>query len=329
MFKHTLSAVGFTFYVAVFFAFGIYAIHSIPVEKSQTVLRKTIPGFRAPGRTATIRTLREVNDYPNVDILFLGSSHAYRGFDPRMFQKHHYTSFNLGTTGQTPLNSYYLLKRYINKLNPKLVIYELFPRTLESSDGLESFYDIVTNSYADPTVLQMAFATHSPYAFRYMITSYLERKVKRKLETFKGILQPNETYIPGGYVETTGQGTIESREPKMMHIQSRQLSYLKDIIELLHEHQSKILFVVHPLPQSTLEAFLNYQDISQEINRYLSDLGVNFFDFNLLFPPYPDSNFFDWHHLNIDGVQQFNEQLLTLLLKKHLLPKRRKDQETE
>ena len=32
--------------------------------------------------------LAEVKTYKDVDILFLGSSHAYRGFDTRIFSKH-------------------------------------------------------------------------------------------------------------------------------------------------------------------------------------------------------------------------------------------------
>lgn len=42
--------------------------------------------------------LRKLN---NCDILFLGSSHCYRGFDPRVFKNIGYNIFNLGTSSQT------------------------------------------------------------------------------------------------------------------------------------------------------------------------------------------------------------------------------------
>lgn len=47
--------------------------------------------------------LSEVEDIKNIDILFLGSSHTYRGFDTRIFSKYGYSTFNLGTTSQTPI----------------------------------------------------------------------------------------------------------------------------------------------------------------------------------------------------------------------------------
>ena len=39
----------------------------------------------------------------NIDVLVLGSSHAYRGFDPRIFKKAGIKLFNFGSSGQTLL----------------------------------------------------------------------------------------------------------------------------------------------------------------------------------------------------------------------------------
>ena len=65
---------------------------------------------------------REIRDYKNIDLLFLGSSHSYRSFDTRLFTDAGYTSFNLGSALQTPFNSYYLLREYFDQLKPKVVI---------------------------------------------------------------------------------------------------------------------------------------------------------------------------------------------------------------
>ena len=69
------------------------------------------------------RTRSEIDTIKNVDIIFLGSSHAYRAFDPDIFQNHGFSSFNLGSSSQSPLNSYFLMKKYIQKCNT--VIMEL------------------------------------------------------------------------------------------------------------------------------------------------------------------------------------------------------------
>lgn len=54
--------------------------------------------------------VRDAEKMKNPDILFLGSSHAYRGFDTRIFSKHGITSFNLGSSAQTPIiQKYYFI----------------------------------------------------------------------------------------------------------------------------------------------------------------------------------------------------------------------------
>ena len=44
--------------------------------------------------------INEIDKYDEVDILFLGSSHAYRGFDTRIFKAEGYSSFNLGSSAR-------------------------------------------------------------------------------------------------------------------------------------------------------------------------------------------------------------------------------------
>ena len=88
----------------------------------------------------------------NVDVLFLGSSHAYRGFDPRIFRKRGYSSFNLGSSAQTPSQTKVWLKRYLKHLNPKIVIYEVYPGTF-SSDGIEASLDLVDWFFVESLIL--------------------------------------------------------------------------------------------------------------------------------------------------------------------------------
>ena len=82
-----------------------------------------------PGGDSFLR-FRELPAYNNVDVLFMGSSHTFRSFDPRLFSRHKLTSFNMGSRAQTPLNSYYLLRKHIAHLNPRLIIFETYYETL-------------------------------------------------------------------------------------------------------------------------------------------------------------------------------------------------------
>src|SRR5690554_1099753 len=70
--------------------------------------------------------IKEVRETKQVDILFLGSSHAYRGFDTRLFEVEDWKVFNLGSSSQSHLQSQVLLQRYLPQLNPAVVIYEVY-----------------------------------------------------------------------------------------------------------------------------------------------------------------------------------------------------------
>ena len=87
---------------------------------------------------------REAENIKNPDILFLGSSHAYRGFDTRVFAKHGIKAFNLGSSSQSPINTQVFLKQYLDKIQPKFVVYEVYAGTL-CTDGVESSLDMLIN----------------------------------------------------------------------------------------------------------------------------------------------------------------------------------------
>src|SRR5690606_4167572 len=66
--------------------------------------------------------VKEISKFQDVDILVLGSSHAYRGFDNRVFEKQGLKLFNLGSSSQSPMQTNILLNQYVDELNPKLVV---------------------------------------------------------------------------------------------------------------------------------------------------------------------------------------------------------------
>src|SRR5690554_449999 len=92
--------------------------------------------------------IKEIPNYKDIDILILGSSHAYRGFDTRVFKKHGINAFNLGSSAQSPIQTYILLNQYLDELNPKLVVLEVYAGVLEL-DGVESSLDLAANNKMD------------------------------------------------------------------------------------------------------------------------------------------------------------------------------------
>ncbi len=274
---------------------------------------------------------RDVNNYRNVDVVFVGSSHCYRTYDPRIYAKHGISSFNLGTTGQTPLNSYFLLERYFDRLRPKLVIFDLNYRVI-NRDGLESFYDISINSSYSPEIMKMALAIKSPHAINGAISKWLLSLTGLEKQYPQQPLT-GERYIPGGYVEFTN---LEKKRPKKQRERDifeinpekkliitpnkTQLEYIRKVVEFVARKGAKIVLITKPEPPENLRIVSNYREIHAAFNKIATNAGVEYIDFNEI--PLPlDSyrHFYDMEYLNSEGVKIFNPILIELLRKKHIL----------
>ena len=177
----TCIVIGALIYVSFILIFSIW----IPILRNQS-LYKT--GF-------TSNRLLDTEKIKDIDVVFLGSSHAYRGFDPKNFS---FSSFNIGTTAQTPIQSYVLIKKHLKKMNPKLVIYEVYPETFEIS-GLESQLDLLSNSKINFDLISTTFELKSVEAFNLIILNFLNYTLLGKpilRQTSNNI----EHYFPNGYV---------------------------------------------------------------------------------------------------------------------------------
>lgn len=269
----------------------------------------------------TFPRYQEIEHYGPVDIVFLGSSHAYRSFDPRLFARHGFTSFNMGTTGQTPVNSYFLLKRYLPRLQPRLVIFELY-REVFARDGLESFYDLCTNIPFFPELMPMALAIRSPHAINGALGSW----AAQVLGIHRNIVQQpleNEEYVPGGFIATSKvlsrKITTAKRTPKFVPLQ---LTYLRKTIELAQQMGAQIVLVSQPEPVETLAKLTNYDALHAHFYRIAAEYGVRYIDFNRKLPLQTYVHFADADHLNPAGVKIFDKAVIDSLARYNLLPQR-------
>ena len=144
--------------------------------------------------------IKEIEKNNNVDILFVGSSHSYRGFDPRIFNEYNYQVFNIGSSSQSPLQEELLLNQYLDKLNPKLVVFEMYP-TIFESDGVESGLDMLANNKIDFNSLKMCLAINNIKLYNtFLYGSYKQLRGINKYFV-EDIKKDEDTYISGGFVE--------------------------------------------------------------------------------------------------------------------------------
>lgn len=298
------------------FIFGFLVLY---VVLSLSLPYSFIVGLK-PGRYGyTYQRFQEVEKVGKVDVLCLGSSHAYRSFDPRLFLERGLTMFNLGTTSQQPLNSYYLLKAYLPKLDPALVILEVVPGNF-NSDGLESFIDLSANMPFSKEYIQMGLETRNIKALTILLSRCLKEQFGGVLEGVTQDLVPHDTYINGGYIENLTNARNTNYVSYPLVIQRCQLDALERIVNLVHEdYQKKLLLVIHPLPETTLRQLPSYYDVIAPIKQLAEVHQVPFMDFNLMGYKLDSMvDFKDDHHLNARGVHQFNKWLLTYMEREKL-----------
>jgi len=257
--------------------------------------------------------LNEASEYKNVDVLFLGSSHTYRGFDVRIFEEYGLKTFNLGSSSQTPINTRYLLKTYLSSLNPKLIIYALSP-DIFISDGVESAVDIISNDKKYMQYLEMISKINNFKLYNVLIYKKLREfvnldkyyKQPKKMAGFGYI----DTYINGGYVEITTEQCLNNNLIKNIddniNKKQYQLDSFNEIILDLNNRNIKYIFVRTPIA--------NYSG-NQEFDEFVEKYG-SYYNFNEILN-ISNNYFYDKDHLKQEGVILFSNKVLEILLNKY------------
>ena len=243
----------------------------------------------------------------DIDILFLGSSHSYRGFDPRNF--HGKKTFNLGSSAQTPIQTNVLLNRYLEKLNPKLIIYEVYPAYTFSSDGVESSLDLISNDKNDFYSFRMALELNNIDTYNtlsYMCISNLLNLNK----TYEPIKIDNKTYILGGYEETDISFNKSTDYLKQKWtFKDNQIKMFNQNIMLLRKKNIRTILVFAPISQRLYNSYTNNNQVDSIFNTY----NLEYYNFNKLINLNDSLDFLDGGHLNQNGVNKFNQKLIEIL----------------
>lgn len=253
--------------------------------------------------------LQELKEVKNIDLLFLGSSHAYRGFDTRIFADSGYTSFNLGSSSQTPIQTKILVERYIDQLKPKLVIYEVYPGTL-CSDGLESSLDIIANSKNDQKSIALALKTDHVKAYNTLLYASMRQALGLDDDFKEPAIKEEDTYITGGYVERKLECFEHKKydHPKYWAFNHDQLHILEEIIQIFEDKNIDFLLVYAPVTPNLYNAYQNNNAFDQLMNT-----TGHYVNFNPLVNLDDSLHFYDSHHLNQHGVTLFNTKVIELV----------------
>ncbi len=330
--KHILRSIQFVLILSALYFVAVYVFSTIG-SGATTIMKIATRNHVTPGgRGFALQRYRDIENYRDVDMVFLGSSHCYRTYDTRIYEKFGYKTFNMGTTGQTPLNSYYLLKGYFDQLHPKLVIFDINYRVI-NRDGLECFYDLSQNIDYFPEMLDMAFAIKNFHAINGAVSKWL-LDITDTAPEFHQKKCKEDFYVPGGYVEFKKGAIVKKasfeaeavrsktikRKSKIIAPRKEQLDYITKTIQFVKSKNAQIILITKPEPASNLEVIVNYNNFSRQITQLAARNNVQYVDFNFIpLPVELHKQFYDKEYLNSQGVEIFNPILIRLLYERKII----------
>jgi len=280
---------------------------------TQRRLTKNLIFFQG-GNSFMWTKLQEADTTKNIDVLILGSSIALRGIDTRVFEKYGLRAFNMGSNYQTPLQSEFLLNKYLDQFSPKYVIWEVTPLTFQNS-GLESFIDVFSNTDIGIEAFKQSFRISNILAWNSLIISLTRQNFgdykKYKERDIKG----DSKYVNGGYVETNNPVFNDSSKLNSYKIEflNYQKSSFENALYFLKKNNVKVVLINSPTTTEDFNNIKNWEDIITYFESFKKDrLVYDYRNYNDLIPEFGENtNFFsDKIHLNKVGANEYTEILL-------------------
>ncbi len=259
------------------------------------------------------RLMQDWNPDAKYDVVVLGSSHAYRGYDPREFAKHNLSLFAAGSGFQNTLASFVLAKDVFVPKKNSLVIIDLFDQTFVG-DGVGCFSRVIENAGSDYAALEFVWRKPDLRTFN----SYWCRVFSKDAPVEVG---DEPGYLLNGYCPKTD--TLETLPAELNlenEIKFNQLfaNYLDKLIVQIKRDSAQVVLVSHPQP--ALVSYSNYHDqFLKFIHPVIVKHQVVYLDYNTNHSLNNQEHFADANHLNQAGVSLWNEQLIKNLKELELI----------
>lgn len=254
------------------------------------------------------------------DIIVIGSSHAYRGYDPEIFKQHGFSMYNLGTSSQDPVCSYYLTEDLIDTTNCKLLIIDFYDRVF-SLDDIEPKSDLIQNAKLDRTAWKIASSTSDIRAINMITLRYFNK--------FKSPLNTDTSGFTNGFQVSRkflNPNTKDKEKTKWHYSRNeKQIKYFEKLLSLCKRRNIKAVVVSHPL--SELYALKDHEKCVATIHTILRKYNTTYLDYTVLKEMGSIRWYADASHLNHLGVAKFNEILIHDLIKNKFIPERKQSHE--
>ena len=234
------------------------------------------------------------------DAIVLGSSHAYRGYDPRIFEQAGVSLFNAGTSAQNAKGSFVLYNEYL-KDRANIFILDVYDPVFEL-EGTESNMRLIQNV---PTHAA-AFALVKQEVKMYTLNALAVRLASLNLKDEA----PNNDYIKNGFCEKKGiLYAVEPLNDSVFDANEEMFVAFETMIKQMQSDGKCIVLCSHPLPASP--GLRNYHEkFLSRFTPLIERLGVPYIDLTDYTEGFGVNEFADLSHLNQQGVELYNQFLL-------------------
>ena len=255
----------------------------------------------------------------SVDVLLLGASGVYAGISPiNLWNEYGITSFNLASSNQAPLLSYYTFLETIRYQKPEVLVVDFVSLTVENTpERWEAYYLRALDGILDRR-LKIEAVNAMDKEFDISKISYLVpffRYHHRWSELEKGDfvdLNEYEPYTLGGYMSENivpVEFSENHMDPTVGKLENYETSekYYKKLINLAKENDIEVLAISPPRVRNSYGRHLAIKDFCEENGvKYLDyNLEENFQELNLDL----DNDFYDELHVNKYGNKKLTSHI--------------------
>lgn len=281
------------------------------------------------------------------DLIFIGSSHSYCTFDPKIFDERlGCSSYNMGMPLQLTASTYYELSDILKHQKPKTVVMEVYWGVMDSDfqiNQVTQLFQVLNNDELKAEYIRSVFPLsekikYSVDALKYQSDyfAYKSDEYDEKLRNLLGTVKPAEekhtegreeyggkgfvycdyNMLPGEYDRTNQFKGLDGRD---FEFSDEQMKYLDKICGLCEEKGVKLIFVTAPIAPVSMDYIKNYDAIHLKIEAFAQRKGIPYFDYNIINREeklLTNENFRDDAHLNYSGVEIVDDHFINLTKEK-------------
>lgn len=218
----------------------------------------------------------------------------------------------MGSNGQTPITSYYLLKSN-PQLKPKMAVIEVYWGGLRHDKAIEDGIDVISNTAPGKHTAGLVWQVQDLSLTLTAAAHTLVQPFYPIENASQMAMLDQQSYGKDGFVSyicpPLSPGFFATDTFSIRH-HPIQMEYLGKSIALLRERGcTSVILVRTPVTDELLKCITNYPQEQQEMHVFAQKHGVPFFDFNAtelrkrleLTTP---SDFCDQNHPNTEGARK-------------------------